>query len=119
MGSRGIKRNKRNEDVVAPTRRKSSRLAGKEADNIYVEREGANGRVETGGDAADAIKNEEEEQEERFYGNRINDGSDLSVVEAASFPKAKWLSDTAIDDAVTLIKDIIPNCNTKLKEELE
>lgn len=116
--TRGIKRIKRVDNAVTTptTRRKSSRLAGKVAENIYIERE-TTGGIEVAG--SDIVKNEvkEEDNKERFYDNRINDGSDLSLNEAASFPKAKWLSDTAVDDAVTMIKGIAPSCNTEPKHE--
>jgi len=92
--TRGIKR--RPEKVVAP-RRKSSRLAGVTAENIFVEKETNRGFEVSG---LELVK------EEKFYGNRVNDGSNLSIKEAASLPKAKWLSDTAVDDAISFCKTL-------------
>ena len=94
--------------------RKSSRIAGIVADNIYVEKETTKG-IKVSGLDYNATK--EIEEEERFYGNRMNDGSNMSVKDAASFPKAKWLSDTAVDDAMSLIKDI-PKASLRPKSQI-
>merc|ERR1712194_830559 len=100
--SRGIKR-RTEKKIESLPRRKSCRIAGIVADNIYVEKETTKG-IKVSGRYYNGTK--EIEEEERFYGNRMNDGSNMSVKDAASFPKAKWLSDTAVDDAMSLIKDI-------------
>jgi len=39
----------------------------------------------------------------------------MSVEEVASFPKAKWLSDTATDDAISFMKGIKPNASSRPK----
>lgn len=109
--SRGIKR-RTEKKIESLPRRKSSRIAGIVADNIYVEKETTQG-IEVSGLDYNATKKIEEE--ERFYGNRMNDGSNMSVKDAASFPKAKWLSDTAVDDAISLIKDVIPKASLRPK----
>jgi len=98
--TRGIKRRPEKKEI-AP-RRKSSRLAGIVAENIFVEKETNRGFEVSGLD----YKQLKEEEKERFYGNRVNDGSDLSTEDAASLPKAKWLSDTAVEDAVSMCKSL-------------
>ncbi|KAL3784990.1 hypothetical protein ACHAWO_010264 [Cyclotella atomus] len=91
--SRGIKRSSTKEVVNLP-RRKSGRLAGQTAPNLYVEDE-SGGRIVTSG-----IDNEEAvDYEPQHYKDRINDGSPLSIEQAVNNCESKWIN----DDGTTLV----------------
>ena len=95
--ARGIKRTSTANDVKNLPRRKSGRLAGQTAPDLYVENE-SGGRITTQGSAnAEDIVEYEPEQ----YKGRVNDGSPLSVEEAVLTCESKWVSDdgTTVDSA--------------------
>jgi hypothetical protein len=83
--SRGLKRSKAPREPLP--RRKSSRLQGVPSDGIYVELELAAGKVVVGGGLYTPAESEEES---KFFNNRVNDGSDLTVSEAVELCGSKW-----------------------------
>jgi len=83
--SRGLKRSKAPREPLP--RRKSSRLQGVPSDGIYVESELVAGKVVVGGGLYTPAESEEES---KFFNNRVNDGSDLTVSEAVELCGSKW-----------------------------
>ena len=88
-------------------RRKSSRLSGSAAPNIYVEEELARGKVTIGGTGLGSYEFEAPEPE--FYGNRVNDGGPLSVPEAVELTGPKWNKEGTIDSCVEFASDTLPH----------
>ena len=114
----GLKR--KDHTQVTTTRRKSSRLAGVQADGIFVEEERGGGRIVVGG-ATDDMKfsiggNRIEviQEEDRFYNRRINDGSSLSVEEAVGLSGSKWVKENSTSLAQGFTSELQ---NYFLKEE--
>lgn len=93
--SRGLKRSKASSssrDNAPVSRRKSTRLQGQPASGMYVEAELAAGKVVVaGGGQYAATASEFDEEESKFFNNRVNDGSDLTVKEAIEMCDSKWL----------------------------
>jgi len=114
---------KRKETATTPLlRRKSSRIAGVEADGIYIEDERSGGRVVLGGatpgDASQLLSSDTvlvESEKERFYNNRVNDGSDLSVKDAVELCGHKWIK----DDSVALAEEFTGGTRTMANMEQE
>ena len=84
-----IQRTKAPPAAAAP-RRKSSRLSGEKALNIYVESESA-GKFEVAG-----VQVYSEPEEPEFYNNRINDGSALTISDAVENTGSKWVKDGTV-----------------------
>ena len=103
--ARGIKRTKAKPEPLP--RRKSSRLSGSAAPNIYVEEELARGKVTIGGTGLGSYEFEAPEPE--FYGNRVNDGGPLSVPEAVELTGPKWNKEGTIDSCVEFASDTLPH----------
>jgi WD40 repeat protein len=101
---------KKKAPVVPGKRRKSNRLAGVVADGDFVEDErGGKFRITTvaGGDTGTSVsetKNMYEREQNSFYNNRINDGSDLSMTEAVDLCGEKWVDETSATNAMTFTK---------------
>ena len=77
-------------------RRKSSRLAGDAAPEIYIDSESAGGTFAIAGLAAEFVDgqyNNKKEGETEYYKGRINDGSDLTVATAVELTGPKWIKD--------------------------
>lgn len=99
---------------VVTSRRKSNRIAGVQADGMYVEEERGRGRIivaggtnnETGIDV-DSNRVEILKEEKQFFQKRINDGSDLSLQEAIELSGSKWVT----ENSVTLAKDFLSQWN--------
>ena len=88
--ARGIKRRTSTANNIKDLpRRKSGRLAGQSAPDLYVENE-SGGRITAHGfaDAEDVV-----EYEPEHYKGRVNDGSPLSVEEAVLKCEKRWVSD--------------------------
>lgn len=86
--ARGIKRSSPTNEVKNLPRRKSGRLAGQSAPDIYVEEE-SGGRITTNGLSNDeAVKYEPE-----YYKGRVNDGSPLTIEKAVLNCESKWVND--------------------------
>ncbi len=92
------------------SRRKSNRIAGVQADGMYVEEERGRGRFviaggtnnDTGIDV-DSNRVEILKEEKQFFQKRINDGSDLSLQEAIELSGSKWVT----ENSVSLAKDFL------------
>lgn len=85
--SRGLKRSNSPREPLP--RRKSSRLQGVAASGIYVESELAAGKVVIAG----GLYTPDESENLKFFNNRVNDGSSLSVSEAVELCGSKWNKD--------------------------
>lgn len=107
---RGIARKRKaaEKKQVLP-RRKSSRLAGAEAEGIYVDNE-SGGRFTIGGatPATTSAGNETSAipQEPELFKNRINDGSDLSIKAAVELLDPKWIQDDSTENATQFISSL-------------
>ena len=119
---RGLKRSSESKALhshqsVLP-RRKSSRLAGENAPNIYIKSEGLSGALEIGGYDDSNI-----DAPDRYYNNRVNDGSDLSIAEAVQLTGSKWVKEGTVESAeyflrrtlTDIIDDSIPIATLKKK----
>lgn len=82
-------------------RRKSSRLAGDAAPEIYIDSESGGTFTIAGEGAAESVDgrlggsryDNKKEGETEFYNGRINDGSDLTVTNAVELTGPKWIKD--------------------------
>ena len=92
--ARGIKRSSSTSAKEPLPRRKSGRLAGKSAPNIYVEDE-SGGRITLNGSGANNNDGVEEvvEYEPQYYKGRVNDGSSLSISQAVMNCENKWIQE--------------------------
>mmetsp|Transcript_13664 Transcript_13664/g.29697 ORF Transcript_13664/g.29697 Transcript_13664/m.29697 type:complete len:592 (+) Transcript_13664:182-1957(+) len=112
---RGIKTDKKRKAAESLPRRKSGRIAGVKADGFYVEDEragrftiaGTSISAAAGGNAA--ASQEIEVADDRFFNDRINDGSDISVKEAAENPGAKWVKEATVPAAEKFMGEILPS----------
>jgi WD domain, G-beta repeat. len=114
------KRKNKGNDPTTTIRRKSSRIAGIESDGMFIEEERIGGKVIIGGmtqhkketgeedggnDVSGLYSNNahvafmKEENEMKFYNNRVNDGSDLSVKDAVELTGSKWVQETSVGRA--------------------
>jgi len=120
---RGLVANKKRKSNAEPlVKRQSRRLLGVAADGKYVENEKA-GRLTIGGGNAMTPDNTNSsmslyDSEPRFYGNRINDGSDVTLEEAVENSESKY--QTSISDAETFFRSwAAPNSKeTKTKKNV-
>mmetsp|Transcript_1443 Transcript_1443/g.2640 ORF Transcript_1443/g.2640 Transcript_1443/m.2640 type:complete len:625 (+) Transcript_1443:121-1995(+) len=91
-------------------RRKSSRIAGMEADGMFIEEERVGGKVVIGG----VTKQEgegvhyanivlAEKESPLFYSNRVNDGSDLILKDAVELTGYKWIKDSSVARAEAFV----------------
>jgi hypothetical protein len=107
--SRGIKRSSAINEIKNAPRRKSGRLAGQTAPNLYVEHESA-GRITLSGGDLVATEAEEIEYEPEYYKGRINDGSPLSIKEAVLKCENKWINEdstVAADQFGDTLKSVV------------
>jgi hypothetical protein len=95
------------------TRRTSNRLAGVKSDGAYVEDDRA-GKFVIGG-VSDELKVlggggssriEVIKEKERFFNNRINDGSSISLKEAVEFAGSKWVKENSVPQAEHFISEL-------------
>ena len=114
--ARGLKRAKAPTTTPADVlpRRKSSRIAGGTAPGSYVESESGGSFVIGGGDgsvaaAAAAAAKEKEQEEGGQYNRRVNDGSDLTVADAARLTGHKWSRDGDVERAEHLANVVLPD----------
>lgn len=107
---RGIRSGKRKASKPLP-RRKSSRIAGEESAGIYIENE-SGGRFTFAG-AASSVRSaslpEDDVESERFFNDRINDGSDLTVKEAVEGLDAKWVKEGTVTAAKKFMGEVLPS----------
>ena len=96
----------------ATSSRKSKRLQGEKADGIFVQGERAGrfsfGTEHVGGGVYNGNAHDDVEKPPEFYGNRINDGADMTVVEAVQAIGEKWLGEDkeAIPHAQAFLQSI-------------
>lgn len=116
---RGLRsdRKRQNSSAVPLHRRKSSRIAGEKAQNLFIENE-SGGRFVVGGatgdDASSLVHSEKvvvEVEEEGFYNNRVNDGSDLSIKEAVELGGHKWVKENSVNLAEQFVQETLGNIN--------
>mmetsp|Transcript_25537 Transcript_25537/g.73843 ORF Transcript_25537/g.73843 Transcript_25537/m.73843 type:complete len:423 (+) Transcript_25537:179-1447(+) len=115
---RGIKTDKKRKAAQPLPRRKSSRIAGVQSDGMYVEDERAGrftiaGSPSAGGSATAAAAAAAgalvEVEKERFFNDRINDGSDISVKQAAEYPGNKWVKEGTVEAAEKFMGEFLPS----------
>ena len=107
------------------TRRKSSRLAGVQADGMYVEDEKGRGRIVIGGTRRNRtdtlgtgdVVGVKIEEEESFFNDRINDGSTLSLKEAVEKSASKWVKENSISLAEEIVSSINYESKRRVKDE--
>jgi WD40 repeat protein len=121
---RGLRSARKRKTVESPSlRRKSSRIAGIESVGMFIEEERMGGKVVIGGLStgekgmdlkSQYIKHEnvivESFQEGKFYNNRVNDGSDLSIKDAVELTGSKWVRESSVTDTeafVSKLSDIV------------
>ena len=100
--TRGLKRKVEKVKNVQLSKRRSNRLAGVKASNIYVESD-SKGVFKTSTDVHTIVQ-KEKKSPSVFYHNRINDGSDLSVSEAVKLSGTKWVKENSIEEAKEFMK---------------
>ena len=100
--ARGIKRSSAKQPVENLPRRKSGRLAGQSAPNLYVEHESA-GRITLNSGFTTALAEEAVEYEPQYYKDRINDGSPLSIEQAVNNCDAKWVDDGTLESTAHFV----------------
>ena len=118
---RGLKRSTESKNKVGNSsdasassllpRRKSSRLAGETAPNMYIESEGPTGPIVIGGTGGGGGDNSDIEGPEKYYNNRVNDGSDLSIVAAVELTGSKWVNAGTVESAVNFLTRTLPDIN--------
>eukprot|EP00586_Coscinodiscus_wailesii_P002549 CAMPEP_0172483342 /NCGR_PEP_ID=MMETSP1066-20121228/10309_1 /TAXON_ID=671091 /ORGANISM="Coscinodiscus wailesii, Strain CCMP2513" /LENGTH=557 /DNA_ID=CAMNT_0013247161 /DNA_START=48 /DNA_END=1721 /DNA_ORIENTATION=+ len=96
------KRRREDKSAAPRARRKSSRIAGIKAEDRYVVQE-RNGEFTVAGDASDV----KEEEPVGFYAGRVNDGSDLSLVEAVKLSEAKWHTDDTPQQTESFLRGVV------------
>ena len=112
---RGLKR-KKNVTPSPTTRRKSNRLQGIASDGLYVQDE-RSGKFTVATTTthphgtyiapSSNTSNNNTSTEPEFFRGRLNDGSDMTLEEAATRHVAdKWLTDNAVDRAHTLCQQV-------------
>ena len=79
-------------------RRKSNRIAGIDSDGIYVEQESAGTFLIRGNPRPN-----DSTKEVKFYQDRVNNGSDLSLQEAIQLTGPKWMEETSLKAAEQLV----------------
>ena len=86
-------------------RRKSNRLAGVEADGLYVDGE-RSGKFQIAGSSntdvdvvANTAKLSFRNEQSVFYNNRINHGDDLDTKEAVELCGEKWINENSVSEA--------------------
>lgn len=79
--------------------RKSNRLAGIPSEGGFVESESGGKFNVVHGASVDVVQETKKNEEERFFRNRINDGSDLQLDEAVRNIGSKWYEEDSVDKA--------------------
>jgi hypothetical protein len=108
--ARGIKKQK-TQDTAPFVSRKSSRLSGGKAGLVALDYNVNNWNTNNsvikleGGDA-EADGGDEEVAEEKFYRDRVNDGSDLTLEEAIKLNDPKWIREDSVELAKTFQKEL-------------
>jgi WD40 repeat protein len=109
---RGIAAKKRKMAKKEPLpRRKSSRLAGVQADNIYIENESGgrftfSGEAPFGGSGLDDAKMSIVPSKPEYFKNRIAaEGSSLSVKDAVELVESKWLKEDSVEKATKFVAE--------------
>lgn len=105
--TRGLKRSSEpktqpSSDQTSLPRRKSSRLAGVSAPNIYIESEGLTGNIEFGG-------GDLETKRPSHYNNRVNDGADLTIADAVELTGSKWVKEGTVESAEYFLTQTLPD----------
>jgi len=115
---RGLRPDRKRKEAPSVTvRRKSSRLAGEQSDGIFVEDERRGGIVILGGSSginnnSNAIVNNINyaQDKDEFFNGRINDGSDLSVMEAIEKAGPKWVDENSVSLAQQFVSSLKNEC---------
>lgn len=109
---RGLKRaatSQRYQQQPIGERRKSSRLAGDTAPKIYIDSESGGTFTIAGGDIESRLGSQYEKKEEaKFYNDRINDGSSLTIANAVELTGPKWTKDGTIERTEDFMSRILP-----------
>ena len=115
---RGLRADRKRKDPTVPlSRRKSSRIAGVQADGIYIEDERSGGRVVIGavGSSSALLPSEKvyfDVEKDKFYNNRVNDGSDLTIQDAVELTGHKWMKNASVTNAEHCVETL-----SKLRDE--
>jgi len=116
---RGLRVDRKRKDPTVPlSRRKSSRIAGVQADGMYIEDERSGGRIVIGaaGSSSALIPSEKvyfDDEKDKFYNNRVNDGSDLTIQDAVELVGHKWMKNTSVKNAEHCFETL-----SKLRDEI-
>lgn len=111
---RGLRADRKRKDSPTnlPPRRASSRLKGVQADDIFIADEMRGGKIILGGsgDSAGVLPSGShiyvEEKTDKFFKNRINDGSPLDVKDAVELTGHKWVKDDSVSNAQSFLEDL-------------
>ena len=111
---RGLRADRKRKDshTNLPPRRASSRLRGVQADDIFIADEMRGGKIILGGsgDSSGVLPSGSnvyvEEKKEKFFKNRINDGSPLDVKDAVELTGHKWVKDNSVSSAESFLNDL-------------
>lgn len=118
---RGLKRvdtNRKRKDTShgSLTRRKSSRIAGVEADGMYIADERGGGKFTIGVEKKDGKNlvgvtevngySVIEDKSDDYYRNRINNGDDLTLKQAVTEAGPKWVKDDSVVNAKKFVYDV-------------
>ena len=101
-------RRKSTSEQVAP-RRSSRRISGSKTNHISLDYNvkhwdrDMTSVVREDGTTVD-VDDDQQPQQERFFNDRINDGSDLTVEDAVNLNEGKWIKDDSVQLAETFIK---------------
>ncbi|KAG7368653.1 WD repeat-containing protein [Nitzschia inconspicua] len=119
---RGIKRTKTTDTPSRPTEiRKSSRLSGSKTQLISLDyyvndwNRDSTTIVQEEGEGGDDSGKTEEEVMEKFFKDRVNDGSDLTLKQAIELNDAKWNRDNSVAQAQELMEEIKQSENSGTK----
>lgn len=130
---RGLRADRKRKETTDPLpRRKSSRIAGVKADGVYIEDERAGGRVVIGGagdnssELFSSAKVVVETDNDKFYNDRVNDGSDLSINDAVELCGRKWVKDDSVEMAEQFVdgtlgsmEDVDPGTFSKSRKSVK
>ena len=108
---RGLR--KRKESPALLPRRKSSRIAGVQAEAIFIQEEQRGGKFVLGGGDASTLAATQKimieqiaQSKEEFFNKRVNDGSDLSIRDAVEEAGSKWVKDDSVTNAELFLNDL-------------
>lgn len=116
---RGLRSNnkKNNTNVVVMNRRSSSRISGSKTSHValdynvkYWDRDMTT-VVREDGTEDDPASQPPQEEAQRFFNDRINDGSDLTISDAVGMNDIKWIKDDSVELGTALVQSLVSSSN--------